>query len=139
MPMPRLPALAAAFALTLSAVAAAAPASGKAARPTGPRCEVKINQPAASVRLNRSKAPPSVCVLGCDARLVGVRREGGQIAALAIYSGRRCRPAGTGKATPPLLAKAEPGKPAPARPKAATRPARPKTAAPAATPATPLS
>lgn len=85
----------------LLALAAAAvlnaPAAPTKPTPTPPRCDVKINQPAASVSLNRTIAPYSVCVRGCDAKLVGVRPEKGRIAALAIYTGRHCRPAAARK------------------------------------------
>jgi len=84
------------LALAAAAVLNAPPALSKPT-PTPPRCDVKINQPAASVSLNRTIAPYSVCVRGCDAKLVGVRPEKGRIAALAIYTGRRCRPAAARK------------------------------------------
>ncbi len=112
----RVQALVAALALTATASIAAPRAATKPATKPVPRCDVKINQIAASVHLNRTKAPPSVCVLGCDAKLVGVRKEGGRIAALAIYSGRRCLPAGSSK-----LPKKKPTPVLP-KPKAKTKP-----------------
>jgi hypothetical protein len=55
-----------------------------------PRCASRINQPAASVRLNRPAVPADLCVKDCQARLVGTHRESGEIVALAIYTGKRC-------------------------------------------------
>ena len=123
----RVQALIAVLALSASA-SFAAPKSPPAAavkppaKPVLPRCDVKINQIAASVHLNRSKAPPSVCVLGCDAKLVGVRKEGNQLAALAIYSGRRCLPAGSSKAKPVPPSKAKPKAAPPPKPAAKVAP-----------------
>lgn len=115
----RVQAFVAALVFTTTASAAPAlkppPLAAKPA-PAPPRCDVKINQPAASVSLNRSKAPYSVCVAGCDAKLVGVRTEQGRIAALAIYTGRRCRPAPSkAPAKPVAAAAAAPGPQASAR------------------------
>ena len=99
-PMPtRVPILA----IILTMTATTALAAGKRAHKPSlkpQRCEVRIHQPAASVVLNRTTAPASICVQGCDAKLVGVHREAGQLAALAIYSGRRCLPADGGPAEP---------------------------------------
>ena len=120
----RVQALLAILALTATASIAAPKVPPKPAAKPGPlRCDVKINQPAASVHLNRTKAPPSVCVLGCDAKLVGVRKENGQIAALAIYTGRRCLPAGSSKAKPAPGPSPKPDGKAPSAPKA--KPAAP--------------
>ena len=124
----RVQALVAALALTATASIAAPRAATKPATKPVPRCDVKINQVAASVHLNRTKAPPSVCVLGCDAKLVGVRDEGGRIAALAIYSGRRCLPAGSSKL---------PKKPTPVLPKPKAK-AKPVITAKAAKPTAPV-
>ncbi len=104
------------LAIILTMTATTALAAGKRAhkpahKPT--RCEVRIHQPAASVVLNRTTAPASVCIQGCDAKLVGVHREAGQIAALAIYSGRRCPPADGSPAEP----RAQPKPKAKAKPK----------------------
>ena len=91
------------LAIILTMTATTAHAAGKRAHKPAlkpQRCEVRIHQPAASVVLNRTTAPASICVQGCDAKLVGVHREAGQLAALAIYSGRRCLPADGGPAAP---------------------------------------
>lgn len=56
-----------------------------------PRCFVKVNQPAASVRFNRTNIPTNICVSSCDAAMVGVHREDGQMVGLAIYTGKHCR------------------------------------------------
>lgn len=77
-----------AFAAAL-AVSSSAPASKPTASPL-PRCFVKVNQPAASVRFNRTTIPANICVSSCDAALVGVHREAGQTVGLAIYTGRHC-------------------------------------------------
>jgi hypothetical protein len=55
------------------------------------RCYGRINQPAASVLLNRSIAPRAICVQSCEAKLIAPRRESGRIAALTLYTGRACR------------------------------------------------
>lgn len=91
--MNRLLALAAALALvSTSAVAATGtPAKAPKAQTAQPRCFVRVNQPAASVRLNRTSVPASVCVQSCEAALVGAHRESGQVVALAIYTGKHCR------------------------------------------------
>lgn len=104
--MNRVQVLVATLAMTTNALAAPTVALKAASAPTPPRCDVKINQPAAAVRLNRTAAPARICVFGCDAKLVGVRHEDGQIAALAIYTGLRCRPAGSSKAKPKAAPKA---------------------------------
>ncbi len=104
--MNRVQALVAALAMTTNASAAPAVAFKVATTPSPPRCDVKINQPAAAVRLNRTAPPARICVFGCDAKLVGVRHENGQIAALAIYTGLRCRPAGSSKVNPKAAQKA---------------------------------
>jgi hypothetical protein len=54
-------------------------------------CAVRVNQPAASVQLNRPVVPADLCLKDCQARLVGTHRESGQIVALAIYTGKHCR------------------------------------------------
>jgi len=129
--------------IATASIAAPRSSTKQPGKPVPPRCELKTNQVAASVHLNRSKAPPSVCVYGCDAKLVGVRKEGSRLAALAIYSGRRCLPAGSSKllkkpksVMPKPKAKAKPGitaksakPPAPARPAAVVRNATPPAAA----------
>jgi hypothetical protein len=78
--------------LTMALVSGAAQATPVApVAPTAPKCAYRINQPAASVRLNRPAAPADLCVKECQAKLVGTHREAGQIVALAIYTGKRCR------------------------------------------------
>jgi len=77
-----------AFAAAL-AVSSSAPAPKPTASPL-PRCFVKVNQPAASVRFNRTNIPANICVSSCDAAMVGVHREEGQTVGLAIYTGRHC-------------------------------------------------
>lgn len=78
-----------AFAAALAMSSAAAPAKSAVSPP--PRCFVKVNQPAASVRFNRAVIPSNICVSSCDAALVGVHREEGQMVGLAIYTGKHCR------------------------------------------------
>jgi hypothetical protein len=54
-------------------------------------CFARVNQPAASVRLNRpDDAPNEVCLSSCEAQLVGVHRESGLLVGVAIYTGRGC-------------------------------------------------
>jgi len=117
-PMPtRVPILA--IILTMTATTALA-ASKRAHKPT--RCEVRIHQPAASVVLNRTTAPASICIQGCDAKLVGVHREAGQLAALAIYSGRRCRSADGSPAQPDPQPKSKAKKKLKSKPAAKSEP-----------------
>lgn len=76
----------------LLAFAAALAISTAAIQPSAspPRCFVRVNQPAASVRFNRATIPASICVRSCDAALVGVHLEAGQTVGLAIYTGKHC-------------------------------------------------
>lgn len=82
-----------AVAAALAVTAAAPPKSPipAAAANTAPRCFVRVNQPAASLRLNRAEIPKSICFKSCEAVLVGAHREQGQVVALAIYTGKHCR------------------------------------------------
>jgi hypothetical protein len=57
-----------------------------------PECASRINQPAASVWLNRPDIPAALCLNACDAQLLGAHREGGFVTGIAVYTGERCRP-----------------------------------------------
>lgn len=139
--MTALPALLLALALAFASApsqAAAAPSRAPAVKPKRPpvsaaarapapardvsrmtprerRCYGRINQPAASVLLNRTIAPRAICVQSCEAKLIAPRRESGRIAALTLYTGRACRlPPGYKERPATQLARAKP-QPSPQR------------------------
>jgi hypothetical protein len=75
----------------LASLAAAAVVSATTEVSWASECAVRINQPAASVQLNRPDVPGAVCVKDCEARLIGAHREFDYVVGLAIYTGKHCR------------------------------------------------
>lgn len=75
----------------LTSATAFALASGSADVSMASQCTVRVNQPAASVHLNRRDVPGRLCVRDCEALLVGAHREFDYLVGLAIYTGHRCR------------------------------------------------